>query len=89
MWPHIVEGITPTRWDMAGFTVTLVGMAIIAFSRQRIAEAEPAFQLRKQGRARYVSLIATIQSRAREICGNQLCSVVLRGANRNGRPFAS
>jgi len=25
----------------------------------------------------------------REICGNQLCSVVLRGANCSGRPLAS
>jgi small multidrug resistance family-3 protein len=30
MWLYIVEGIAPTRWDIGGGTVAVVGMAIIA-----------------------------------------------------------
>jgi small multidrug resistance family-3 protein len=29
-WLYLVQGIAPTRWDMAGAGVALVGMAIIA-----------------------------------------------------------
>jgi small multidrug resistance family-3 protein len=29
-WLWAVEGITPTRWDMAGVAVMLAGMAIVA-----------------------------------------------------------
>jgi small multidrug resistance family-3 protein len=34
-WLYIVEGIAPTRWDMAGAAVALVGMAIIALQPAR------------------------------------------------------
>jgi small multidrug resistance family-3 protein len=30
IWLYIVEGIAPTRWDIAGAAVALVGMSIIA-----------------------------------------------------------
>jgi len=30
VWLWAVDGITPTRWDLIGATVALVGMAIIA-----------------------------------------------------------
>lgn len=30
VWLWAVEGITPTRWDLAGATVALIGMTIIA-----------------------------------------------------------
>ncbi len=30
IWLYIVEGILPTRWDVAGAAVALMGMAIIA-----------------------------------------------------------
>jgi hypothetical protein len=29
-WLYLVQGIAPTRWDMAGAGVALLGMAIIA-----------------------------------------------------------
>lgn len=28
-WLHLVDGVTPTRWDLAGAGVALMGMAII------------------------------------------------------------
>ena len=31
-WLWLVDGIQPTRWDLAGAAVALVGMAIIAFA---------------------------------------------------------
>lgn len=31
-WLWWVEGVTPTRWDIIGGSVTLAGMAIIAFA---------------------------------------------------------
>ncbi|MGN6580786.1 MAG: YnfA family protein [Bordetella sp.] len=31
IWLWLVEGISPTRWDLAGVTCSLLGMAIIAF----------------------------------------------------------
>jgi small multidrug resistance family-3 protein len=32
IWLWQVDGVTPDHWDLIGATVTLVGMAIIAFS---------------------------------------------------------
>ena len=32
LWLWLVEGVTPGRWDFLGATVTLSGMAIIAFA---------------------------------------------------------
>jgi small multidrug resistance family-3 protein len=32
VWLWIVDGVTPDRWDLIGVGVTLIGMAIIAFS---------------------------------------------------------
>lgn len=29
-WLYLVDGVTPTRWDVAGAAVALLGMAIIA-----------------------------------------------------------
>jgi len=31
LWLWQVEGITPTRWDLAGVTVALIGMGIIVW----------------------------------------------------------
>ena len=31
LWLWLVEGIVPSRWDLAGAAVALAGMAIIAF----------------------------------------------------------
>jgi small multidrug resistance family-3 protein len=31
-WLWLVDGITPTRWDLVGAAVALAGMAIIAFA---------------------------------------------------------
>lgn len=30
-WLWAVDGITPTRWDVAGVAISLVGMSVIAF----------------------------------------------------------
>lgn len=35
VWLWRVDGVRPDRWDVAGVTVTLVGMAIIAFAPHR------------------------------------------------------
>ena len=32
LWLWLVDGIAPTRWDLLGGAVTLVGMAIILFA---------------------------------------------------------
>lgn len=32
LWLWLVDGITPTRWDMLGSAVAMLGMAIIIFS---------------------------------------------------------
>ncbi len=32
LWLWLVDGITPTRWDLIGSAVALVGMAIIMFA---------------------------------------------------------
>lgn len=32
VWLWLVDGVRPSMWDVLGVTVTLVGMAIIAFS---------------------------------------------------------
>lgn len=32
VWLWLVDGIQPTRWDLAGAAVALAGMAIIAFA---------------------------------------------------------
>ncbi|MCA3236963.1 MAG: YnfA family protein [Curvibacter sp.] len=32
LWLWLVDGITPTRWDIAGSLVALTGMAIIMFA---------------------------------------------------------
>jgi small multidrug resistance family-3 protein len=32
VWLWLVDGIRPDRWDLVGVTVTLAGMAIIAFA---------------------------------------------------------
>ncbi len=32
LWLWLVDGITPTRWDLAGSLVALAGMAIIMFA---------------------------------------------------------
>ena len=32
LWLWLVEKQTPTRWDLLGVAVTLIGMSIIAFS---------------------------------------------------------
>ncbi len=32
IWLWLVDGIQPTRWDLAGAAVALAGMAIIAFA---------------------------------------------------------
>jgi small multidrug resistance family-3 protein len=32
LWLWIVDGVRPTRWDLFGAFVTLIGMAIILFS---------------------------------------------------------
>jgi len=32
VWLWIVDGVKPDRWDLLGTAVTLIGMAIIAFS---------------------------------------------------------
>ncbi len=32
LWLWLVDGVRPDRWDLLGATVTLAGMAIIAFS---------------------------------------------------------
>jgi small multidrug resistance family-3 protein len=32
LWLWLVDGVFPDRWDLIGATVTLAGMAIIAFS---------------------------------------------------------
>lgn len=29
-WLYLVDGVTPTRWDVAGAAVALLGMEIIA-----------------------------------------------------------
>ncbi|MFA5170451.1 MAG: YnfA family protein [Sulfuriferula sp.] len=36
VWLWVVEGITPTRWDVIGGSVALVGMAIIALQPSNI-----------------------------------------------------
>lgn len=36
LWLWIVEGITPTRWDVVGALVALTGMAIIMFAPKNI-----------------------------------------------------
>jgi small multidrug resistance family-3 protein len=36
VWLRLVDRIEPTRWDMIGAIVTLVGMAIIVLQPQRI-----------------------------------------------------
>ena len=30
VWLHVVDGVTLTRWDVAGASIALVGMAVIA-----------------------------------------------------------
>jgi small multidrug resistance family-3 protein len=32
LWLWLVDGVSPDRWDLFGATVTLAGMAIIAFA---------------------------------------------------------
>ena len=32
LWLRLVDGISPDRWDLIGATVTLAGMAIMAFA---------------------------------------------------------
>jgi len=32
LWLWLVDGVSPDRWDLIGATVTLAGMAIIAFA---------------------------------------------------------
>ena len=32
LWLWLVDGVSPDRWDLIGVTVTLAGMAIIAFA---------------------------------------------------------
>lgn len=32
VWLWLVDGVSPDRWDLIGATVTLAGMAIIAFA---------------------------------------------------------
>ncbi len=34
LWLWIVEGVTPTLWDIVGSVVTLLGMAIIMFGNK-------------------------------------------------------
>jgi small multidrug resistance family-3 protein len=32
LWLWVIDGVRPTRWDLLGASVTLVGMAIIMFA---------------------------------------------------------
>lgn len=32
LWLWLVDGVSPDKWDLIGVTVTLAGMAIIAFA---------------------------------------------------------
>lgn len=34
-WLYFVDGVTPTRWDLAGVGVTLLGMAVIVLQPAR------------------------------------------------------
>lgn len=36
LWLWIIEGITPTRWDVVGALVALTGMAIIMFAPRNV-----------------------------------------------------
>jgi hypothetical protein len=51
-----------------------VGIALLPRVQARRIRAERAFQQLKQGRARSAGLLATIHSRAREICGILSCT---------------
>jgi small multidrug resistance family-3 protein len=37
VWLWVVDGIVPSRWDLAGATVALIGMAIIALQPTQIS----------------------------------------------------
>jgi small multidrug resistance family-3 protein len=36
VWLWAVEGITPSRWDIAGALIALAGMAVIVFQPLRL-----------------------------------------------------
>lgn len=44
LWLWLIDGVRPTRWDLVGAAVTLVGMAIIMFAPRppmQAPDAEP------------------------------------------------
>ena len=44
LWLWVIDGVRPTRWDLVGALVTLVGMAIILFA-PRQQEKDPSTSL--------------------------------------------
>lgn len=37
LWLWRVDGVTPTRWDLAGVAITLVGMCVIVYGGWRVS----------------------------------------------------
>jgi len=44
LWLCVIDGVRPTRWDLLGAAVTLVGMGIIMFAPRPPEEAKPPNQ---------------------------------------------
>ncbi len=42
VWLWLIDGVRPTRWDLVGVAVTLIGMAIIMFAPRPPMEAPDA-----------------------------------------------